>query len=610
MRSFKVFAGMALLACLLISPAFAATGYQDPTADVGKQTWGSRVGGSGSHSSCINQAPVRQPTVPSVLQYITTGNVQSGTDTIAMGPAPTISGTVSSVTLWIYVLNTTTTGGGSVSIAVNEGGLFLTSQSVSAESAGTWVSTTFTATFSQADLNNLQMQIVNVAGTTGSTTIYDAYATYTYTAVASPVVPPATTVTAVQPTGTLLHVVVDTAPTTAVSATALPLPTGAATAALQPGFGTAGTPNANVASFQGVSGGTPAPVSATALPLPTGAATAALQPGFGTAGSASAQVVTVQGVASMTKLLVTPDSVALPANQSVNVAQFNGVTTTMGNGVTGTGVQRVTISSDSTGQVAIAAGAATIGALTPNQSVNTAQVNGVTTLTGAGATGTGAQRVTTSQDTTTIAGSAPGTAGSASAQVVTVQGVASMTPVQTSLINVGATAVVTGGVNGSIGVGGNQPASASATGNPLQDGVDGQTAFPSAGTTGHPIYLFGDKYGRMIDGQSAPVDLWVSGAVVITASTSSTSIIGAPGAGKIYLTSCFAHNTGSSTTLVTYQNGSGGSAIAYGIAPAGGGCNENFVPPLASMSATTGLYAAGATSTTSLYITCDGFTGP
>lgn len=39
---------------------------------------------------------------------------------------------------------------------------------------------------------------------------------------------------------------------------------------------------------------------------------------------------------------------ALPANQSVNVAQINGVTTLMGNGVTGTGSQRVTIASDNT----------------------------------------------------------------------------------------------------------------------------------------------------------------------------------------------------------------------------------------------------------------------
>lgn len=48
------------------------------------------------------------------------------------------------------------------------------------------------------------------------------------------------------------------------------------------------------------------------------------------------------------KLLVTPDSVALPANQSVNVSQINGVTALMGNGVTGTGSQRVTIASDNT----------------------------------------------------------------------------------------------------------------------------------------------------------------------------------------------------------------------------------------------------------------------
>lgn len=41
-------------------------------------------------------------------------------------------------------------------------------------------------------------------------------------------------------------------------------------------------------------------------------------------------------------------AVTLAANQSVNVAQINGVTPLMGNGVTGTGSQRVTIASDNT----------------------------------------------------------------------------------------------------------------------------------------------------------------------------------------------------------------------------------------------------------------------
>jgi hypothetical protein len=74
------------------------------------------------------------------------------------------------------------------------------------------------------------------------------------------------------------------------------------------------------------------------------------------------------------------------------------------------------------GTVTLGAGSATIGALTANQSVSLAQVNGVTTLTGAGAVGTGSARVAVGQDTTTIAGSAPGTAGTPSANVVTVQG--------------------------------------------------------------------------------------------------------------------------------------------------------------------------------------------
>lgn len=50
--------------------------------------------------------------------------------------------------------------------------------------------------------------------------------------------------------------------------------------------------------------------------------------------------------ANVNKLLVTPD--ALPANQSVNISQINGVAPLMGNGITGTGSQRVTIASDNT----------------------------------------------------------------------------------------------------------------------------------------------------------------------------------------------------------------------------------------------------------------------
>lgn len=90
----------------------------------------------------------------------------------------------------------------------------------------------------------------------------------------------------------------------------------------------------------------------------------------------------------------------IQTNAAVNTAQIAGTTTASGNGGTTTGTQRVTISNDSTGQVALAAGSATIGALTANQSVNTAQVAGATALTGNGVTGTGSQRVTIASDNT------------------------------------------------------------------------------------------------------------------------------------------------------------------------------------------------------------------
>ena len=89
-----------------------------------------------------------------------------------------------------------------------------------------------------------------------------------------------------------------------VSAAALPLPTGAATAAKQPALGTAGTPSTDVISIQGVASGTVVPVSAASLPLPTGAATAVKQPAIGTAGTPSTDVISVQGVASGTAMPV------------------------------------------------------------------------------------------------------------------------------------------------------------------------------------------------------------------------------------------------------------------------------------------------------------------
>jgi hypothetical protein len=81
-------------------------------------------------------------------------------------------------------------------------------------------------------------------------------------------------------------------------------------------------------------------------------------------------------------------------------------------------------STDGTGTGTVAIPKITAGGVV---STDISTVNAVTVLTGTGAVGTGAQRIAVGTDTATIAGSAPGTAGTPSANVLTVQGAASMT---------------------------------------------------------------------------------------------------------------------------------------------------------------------------------------
>jgi len=102
------------------------------------------------------------------------------------------------------------------------------------------------------------------------------------------------------------------------------------------------------------------------------------------------------------------------SGSGVNVSQINGVAPSMGNGGSGTGVQRVTIANDSTGTVVVTQSAAANLQMTAfgyngaSQSALSVDVSGALRVIG------------------------KGTAGTADAGVMTVQGIASMTPVQVS----------------------------------------------------------------------------------------------------------------------------------------------------------------------------------
>lgn len=164
------------------------------------------------------------------------------------------------------------------------------------------------------------------------------------------------------------------------------LPSGAATSALQDGIvkdGAGDTTQANVSTGRlHVDGsGVTQPISAASLPLPTGAATSANQDGIvrdGTGDTTQANVSSgmlhVDGSGVTQPVSGTVAVGAFPDNEPINVAQMNGVAVTMGNGASGTGVQRVTLANDSTGVLATVTTVGTVTNITnlPNEGQQTA----------------------------------------------------------------------------------------------------------------------------------------------------------------------------------------------------------------------------------------------
>lgn len=150
---------------------------------------------------------------------------------------------------------------------------------------------------------------------------------------------------------------------------------------------------------------------------------------------ASAQIISGQSAASAS-----------------NITQWNGNTIATNNGATSAGTLRVTISNDSTGQVTLAAGANTIGAVTQASGPwtnNVTQFGGTNVSTGTGAGGTGIPRVTVSNDSTLglVAGAAIiGKVGIDQTTAVTTNGVV-IAPVSGSAA--GITPVVSAAAEGS-----------------------------------------------------------------------------------------------------------------------------------------------------------------
>lgn len=321
----------------------------------------------------------------------------------------------------------------------------------------------------------------------------------------------------------------------------------------------------------------------------------------------------------------------LTANQSVNISQINGITPLMGNGVTGTGSQRVTIASDNTafavnatlsaettkviGTVNIAA-AQTItvtqatganlhtvidsGTVTTVSTVtNLAQMNGAALLMGNGVTGTGSQRVTIASDNTPfsikIDQTTPGTTNAV------------------SIAQIGGTTIVNGGVAGSQSVGGTVATNVAITANPLNLGAQAVSSENAAVTTARQVQLVADLVGKLIVLPYANPENFVSGAITSAMTgTTSTSLIGAPASGlRNYITQITVSNAHATQgTDVIIQDGSGGTTL-YTIPAAAvyGGAVVTFPTPLRQPTTATAIFCANVTSGASTKVSASGYKG-
>jgi len=317
------------------------------------------------------------------------------------------------------------------------------------------------------------------------------------------------------------------------------------------------------------------------------------------------QVSLANTAANGTAVLVTGTGGTFPAalNATPSLANGNGIVQTQGGAVlsatngafTNLLQGNAVLSTGNPIFAQLTTGAAVIGALVANQSVNLAQVNAVTVLTGAGAVGTGTQRIAVGQDTTTIAGSAPGTAGTASANVVSVQGIAAMTPL---LTNPGTPA------NWAIAA-----TAATVPANAKFMGCQGINAEITAVTNGQLVGCVADLVGKIITSPHANKENFLTGSTAAIATATNTSVIAAQAAGiKIYMTGFSCANTGATASLIQFTSGSGGSVIWTTINPAGSGTNGVIDPPVATAAATA-LFVTTASASTNQLCSVTGYKG-
>lgn len=231
----------------------------------------------------------------------------------------------------------------------------------------------------------------------------------------------------------------------------------------------------------------------------------------------------------------------------------------------------------------------------------------------------------TGANATPVSVAGTGTAGTANAGVVTVQGIASMTKLlvtpdsvalpanqSVNVAQIGGTNTVNGGVAGSQSVGGTVATNVAITANPMNLGAQAVSSENSAVTTARQVQLVADLVGKLIVLPYANPENFVSGVTAAMTATTSTSVIAAPASGlRNYITQCtFSNSHATVGTMMNLQDGSGGTTIySFPAAAVYGGATVSFPTPLRQPTTATALFVVNATTGANTFAACSGYKG-
>lgn len=400
--------------------------------------------------------------------------------------------------------------------------------------------------------------------------------------------------------------------TTAVSASALPLPAGAATAAKQPAIGTAGSASVDVLTVQGRASMTPllvdpsgvtSPVSAASLPLPAGASTSANQTTINTSiGTLHTDLTAGQLATAVSQSVTRPsDPDARPASGTITVQDTGSSAATGAGGVNtvitgsptagstqsialnGRSVVRMQISGTWTGtlqsEVSIDGGT-TYNPTPMNVVAGTQKTSTTFTLIGgafaavpgathfrmratAAVTGTATINFTASDAPGAVVATTP-VGLAAGASLIGSAGIDQTTPGTTNAVDL---KTVNGGTTLAVNTGatntGTLRVSVAAVGQgnaiaerPIVVGASGWTANPTAVTNNQATVLMADKLGRLVVVSDHIRDLTANADLTLTSTTTPTTLIAAGGANVFTdITGLTIGNSSVTATLVTLSDG-------------------------------------------------------